>query len=153
MEKYIFLITKPTICNNFPNLFLKETLHVSDNSSVHHQEFFHCTQSNGICYTVLLTAASRIRIIREISASDWFYYKKFVTITMHGHMNVKYIFIVTWQHTVTGQPAADVGQEFCVGRYHHSMYRQRAYLGLAYHQITDDVHYRDMISQPEGGRR
>ena len=31
------------------NLFWHETLHVSDSSSVHHQEFIHCTLSNGIC--------------------------------------------------------------------------------------------------------
>ena len=34
-----FLIIKPTRCTNFSNLFWKETLHVLDNSSVHH-EFF-----------------------------------------------------------------------------------------------------------------
>jgi hypothetical protein len=28
-----------------------ETLHVSDSSSVHHQEFIHCKLSNGICHT------------------------------------------------------------------------------------------------------
>jgi len=31
---------KPTRCVNFSHLFLTETLHVSDSSSVHHQEFF-----------------------------------------------------------------------------------------------------------------
>jgi len=31
---------KPTKCTNFSNLFWKENLHVSDSSSVHHQEFF-----------------------------------------------------------------------------------------------------------------
>ena len=30
---------KPTRCTNFTNLFWHETLHVSDSSSVHHQEF------------------------------------------------------------------------------------------------------------------
>jgi hypothetical protein len=38
-----FFIIKPTRWH--------ETLHVSDNSSVHHQEFIHCTLSNGICHT------------------------------------------------------------------------------------------------------
>jgi hypothetical protein len=32
------LIIKPTRCTNFSNLFWNETLHVSDSSSVHHQE-------------------------------------------------------------------------------------------------------------------
>jgi len=36
-----------------------ETLHVSDSSSVHHQEFFYCTHSNGICHTGLLTACEQ----------------------------------------------------------------------------------------------
>ena len=44
----VFLI-KLTRCTNFTNLFWHEILHVSDSSSVHHQEFIHCTLSNGIC--------------------------------------------------------------------------------------------------------
>ena len=51
-----FFIIKPTRCTNFTNLFWHETTHVSDSSSVHHQEFIHCTLSNGICHTGLLTA-------------------------------------------------------------------------------------------------
>jgi UDP-N-acetylglucosamine 2-epimerase len=46
-----FFVIKPTGCTNFTNLFWHETLHVSDSSSVHHQEFIHCTLSNGICHT------------------------------------------------------------------------------------------------------
>ena len=49
-----FLILKPTRCTNFSNLFRRETLHVSDSFSVHHQEFFHCSHSNDICHTCLL---------------------------------------------------------------------------------------------------
>ena len=48
-----FFIIKPTRYTNFTNLFWHETLHVSDSSSVHHQEFIHCTLSNGICHTGL----------------------------------------------------------------------------------------------------
>ena len=51
----IFVI-KPTRCTNFTNLFCHETVHVSDSSSVHHEEFIHCTLSNGICHTGLWTA-------------------------------------------------------------------------------------------------
>jgi hypothetical protein len=36
-----------------------ETLHVSYSFSVHHQEFFYCTHSNGICHTGLLTACEQ----------------------------------------------------------------------------------------------
>ena len=49
----IFFVTKPTRCTNFTNLFFRETLHVSDSSSVHHQEFIHCTLNNGVCHTGL----------------------------------------------------------------------------------------------------
>ena len=49
---FSFLI-KPTRRTNFSNLFCHEILHVSDSSSVHHQEFIHCTLSNGICHTCL----------------------------------------------------------------------------------------------------
>ena len=44
-------IIKPTRCTNFTNLFWYETLHVSDSSFVHHQQFIHCTLGNGICHT------------------------------------------------------------------------------------------------------
>ena len=46
-----FFVIKPTRCTNFTNLFCHETLHVSDSSSLHHQEFIHCILSNGICHT------------------------------------------------------------------------------------------------------
>ena len=48
-----FFVLKPTRCTNFTNLFCHETLHVSDSSSAHHQEFIHCTLSSGICHTGL----------------------------------------------------------------------------------------------------
>ena len=31
--------------------FWNKILHVSDSSSVHHHEAFHCTRSNGMCHT------------------------------------------------------------------------------------------------------
>jgi hypothetical protein len=45
------VVIKPTGCTNFTNLFWHEILHVSKSSSVHHQEFIHCTLSNGISHT------------------------------------------------------------------------------------------------------
>jgi len=48
-----FFVIKPSRCTDFTNLFCHETVHVSDSSSVHHQEFIHCTVSNGIRYTGL----------------------------------------------------------------------------------------------------
>ena len=37
--------------HQFQKFLCHESLHVSDSSSVHHQEFIHCTLSNGICHT------------------------------------------------------------------------------------------------------
>ena len=54
-----FFITKPTRCINFTNLFWHETLHVSHSCSIHHQEFIHCTLSNGVCHTGLKTAVEQ----------------------------------------------------------------------------------------------
>jgi hypothetical protein len=46
-----FFVMKPTRCTNFKNVFCHETLHVSDSSSVHHQEFIDCTLSKSTCHT------------------------------------------------------------------------------------------------------
>ena len=42
-----FFVIKKTRCTNSTNLLWHETLHVSVSSSLHHQEFIHCTFSNG----------------------------------------------------------------------------------------------------------
>ena len=41
---------------NSPNLLRHETLHVSGSSSVHRQEFIHCTLGTGIYHTIWKTA-------------------------------------------------------------------------------------------------
>ena len=68
-----FFIIKPTRCTNFTNLFRHETLHVSDIFSVHHQEFIHCTLSNGIvlCHTGLYTAFEQEQdgLLRKLSTN------------------------------------------------------------------------------------
>ena len=38
-----FFTIKPTRSTNFLNLLRHETVHFSDSSSAHHQEFIHCT--------------------------------------------------------------------------------------------------------------
>jgi len=48
-----FFAIKLTRFTNFTNLFCHDTPHVLDSSSVRHQEFIHCTLSNGICHTGL----------------------------------------------------------------------------------------------------
>jgi len=58
MQHDIFPIIKPTRCTNFTNLFWNETLHVSDSSSVHHQEFF-TVHTAVVCHTGLLTACEQ----------------------------------------------------------------------------------------------
>jgi len=50
------LIIKPTRCTNFSNLFYNKTLHASDSSSVHHQEFFTVHTAMVYVIQVVLTA-------------------------------------------------------------------------------------------------
>ena len=56
------LVIKPTSCTNFSNVFWNETLHVSDSSSVHHQESF--TVHTAMVYVIQICRqlASRIRM-------------------------------------------------------------------------------------------
>jgi hypothetical protein len=49
----------PTTCTSFSNLFWKETLHVSDSSSVHHQEFFTVHKAVVYVICVFLTACKQ----------------------------------------------------------------------------------------------
>jgi len=60
-----FLIIKPTRCCKFSNLFWKETLHVLDSFSVHHQEFF--TVHTAIVYVIQVCwqLAGMIRMIHS----------------------------------------------------------------------------------------
>jgi len=58
-----FLKIKPTRCTNFSKFyFWNETLHVSDTSSVHHQEFFTVHTAMLCAIQVCGHSASRIRI-------------------------------------------------------------------------------------------
>jgi hypothetical protein len=67
-----FYIIKPTRCINFPNIFCHETLHVSDSSSVYHQEFIHCTVSNGIYHTGVRQLSSRNRMEKKAPSGFFF---------------------------------------------------------------------------------
>jgi len=55
----IILIIKPTRCTTFSNLFLSKTLHVSDSSSVHHQEFFTVHTAMVYVIQILLTTCEQ----------------------------------------------------------------------------------------------
>jgi hypothetical protein len=56
------LTIEPTRCTHFSNLFWNETLHVSDSSSVHHQEFFTVHTAMVYVIQVCWQLASRIRM-------------------------------------------------------------------------------------------
>jgi hypothetical protein len=59
---FYILIIKPTRCTNFSNLFFwNKSLHVSDSSSVHHQEFFTVHTATVYVMQVCWQLASRIR--------------------------------------------------------------------------------------------
>jgi len=54
-----FLIIKPTSCINFTNLFLKRNSTCIGQFLCPSSGVFHCTHSNGICRTGLLTACEQ----------------------------------------------------------------------------------------------
>ena len=54
-----FLIIKPTRCTNFSNLFLEGNSACFGQFLCPSSGAFHCTQSNGICHTGLLTACEQ----------------------------------------------------------------------------------------------
>ena len=86
--------------------FWNKTLHVSDSSSVNHQEFFYCTRSNSICHTGLadsLRASCQQTVWqRNCPKHVAFYSKNKFEKLMHlvgsivrifhdaGHLNVKF---------------------------------------------------------------
>jgi len=83
-----FFIIKPTRCTNFTNLFWHGTLYVLDSSSVHQQEFIHCTLSNGICHTAFEQDGTTVpswscsKVVCHIPLLSVQWIKKFVTITV-----------------------------------------------------------------------
>jgi hypothetical protein len=66
-----FFIIRPTRCTNFTNLFCHETLHISDSSSVHHQEFIHYTLSKGICHTAFEQGSKAVWYIPLLYSVQW----------------------------------------------------------------------------------
>jgi len=56
-----FLVTKPSRCTNFSNLFLERNSTCFRQFLCPSSGVFHCTHSNGICYTGLLTACEEER--------------------------------------------------------------------------------------------
>jgi hypothetical protein len=70
------LIIKPTRRTNFSNLFWNETLHISDSSSVHHQEFFTVHTVMVYVMTVCRQLSSRIRMELRSIMSHLFMAKK-----------------------------------------------------------------------------
>ena len=84
---HISFIIKPSRFTNFRNLFCHETLHVSDSSSTHYEEFIHCTLSNGLSEVSVSCQNKFVKLVRLVG----FIIKKFVT--MHGHVNVKLAYL------------------------------------------------------------
>ena len=56
---WYILITKPTTCTNYSNLFLEYNSTCSGQFLCPSSGVFHCTHSNGICHRVLLTACEQ----------------------------------------------------------------------------------------------
>ena len=60
---FVFLIIKPTKCTNFSNLFLEWNSTCFGQFLCPSSGVFHCTHSNGICHTGLLTACEQEHLL------------------------------------------------------------------------------------------
>ena len=136
-----FFVIKATRCTNFTNVFCNETLHVSDSSSVHHQEFIFVWNSipSWSCSKAVYKPVWHIPLLSVQWINSWwwtdelsetcrvslqnkfvklvhlvgFVRKKFVT--MYGHMNVKKILLCVLRLPVDGcvrQPKRVVAQYY-----------------------------------------
>jgi hypothetical protein len=65
-----FFVIKPTRCTNFINLFCHETLHVSNSSSVLHQEFIHYTLSKLVHLVGFITKKQEITVLNFIELDN-----------------------------------------------------------------------------------
>jgi hypothetical protein len=94
-----FLIIKPTRCTNFSNLFWNESLHVSDSSSVYHQELF--TVHSAMVYVTqdCRQLSSRIRIELQFHPDPNNRY--WVPACTVIHTQHKHAHRITWCHTLT----------------------------------------------------
>ena len=87
-------------------IFGIRNLHVSDSSSVHHQEFFTVHTAIGVGHTILLTVCEHDQdgtswscsSIWEISASSWFYYKNLsrCTVTWTSYIYIYIYNVNVW---------------------------------------------------------
>jgi hypothetical protein len=68
--QYIYSVMKPTRCTNFSDLFWNETLHISDSSSLHHQELF--TARSAMVYVIQVCRQLSSSRIRMEQSSSWF---------------------------------------------------------------------------------
>ena len=64
-ESWYILIIQPTRCTNFSNLFLEWNSTCFGQFLCTSSGVFHCTHSNGICHTGLLTACERDQDVRN----------------------------------------------------------------------------------------
>jgi len=69
-SSFIFLIIKPTRCNNFSNLFLEWNSTCVGQFLCPSSGVFHCTRSSGICHTGLLTACELEQMLQLTSCQQ-----------------------------------------------------------------------------------
>ena len=74
LHRVKFLITKPTRCTNFSNLFLKWSSTCFGQFLCPSPGVFHCTHSNDICHTGLLAACEQDQDGTAVPSLSWCIY-------------------------------------------------------------------------------
>ena len=97
-----FLVIKPTRCTNFSNLFCNENLHCFEQFLCPSSGVFHCTHSNDICHTSLLTACERDQDGRPNMQNYKTSRLRIQFIRLHKNMNhaIHYLFCNNWQISI-----------------------------------------------------
>jgi len=108
-----FLIIKPTRCTSFSNLFLEWNSTCFAQFLCPSSGVFHCTRSNVICCTGLVTAASRIRMEHPDLAHNHHHYLK-LYIFQTGPLSIIRSFSLYMQQWYMSYTFADSCQQTCI---------------------------------------
>ena len=122
------LIIKPTRCTNFSNIFLEWNSTRFGQFLCPPSGVFHCTHSNGLCHTGLLTACERDQ--NGTADPSWFCSQAFSKFVWHMPL-----LCVQWKTLDDGQRNCPKHVEF------HSKNKLEKLVHLVGLTISDFVHY------------
>jgi len=120
------LITKPTRCTNFSNLFLEQNSTCFGQFLCPSSGVFHCTHSNGICHTGLLTACEQDQDGTSWSCSQAVWHIP--------------LLCVQWKTAYDGQRNCPKHVEFCSKKKFENLVHLVGFIIRIYHDARSPEH-------------